>query len=80
MERRGEDGDTQRMHGGRGGHPEAKGGGWEDTVPTQVPGHSPQGLAAPEQGEQTMTSAEHVEGARSGRRLSTWGQGEGGRA
>ena len=40
MERRGEDGDTQRMHGGRGGHPEAK-GGWEDTVPTQVPGHSP---------------------------------------
>ena len=40
MERRGEDGDTQRMHEGRGGHPEAK-GGWEDTVPTQVPGHSP---------------------------------------
>jgi hypothetical protein len=48
----------------------------QGTAPPQVA----QGLAAPEQGEQTMTSAEHVEGARSGRRLSTWGQGEGGRA
>ena len=83
MERRGEDGATQRMHGGRGGHPEGKGGGrgrcqhrCQGTAPPQVA----QGLAAPEQGEQTMTSAEHVEGARSGRRLSTWGQGEGGRA
>ena len=80
MERRGEDGDTQRMHGGRGGHPEAKGGGGRTRCQHRCQGTAPQGLAAPEQGEQTMTSAEHVEGARSGRRLSTWGQGEGGRA
>ena len=38
-----------------------------------------QGLAAPEQGERTMTRVEHVMGARGGRRLRTRGRGEVGR-